>query len=93
MDLGCCFAQDIRKLAYDWAPTRNRTAIDSERRFFRVAGDSFRDGGRLEAGFVGADTFDAVEVVWREFGGRWISCLHLVIFIYLALNGRAGLRA
>lgn len=70
VDLGCCFAQDIRKLAYDGAPTRNCTAIDLEPRFFSISEDLFQDRGRLEASFVGADIFDVDEKLWTELEGN-----------------------
>ncbi|KAI4199447.1 MAG: hypothetical protein LQ348_001886 [Seirophora lacunosa] len=69
VDLGCCFAQDIRKLAYDGAPTRNCTAVDLEPRFFDISEDLFRDHGRLEGSFVGADIFDAEEKLWTKLEG------------------------
>ncbi|KAL9600823.1 MAG: hypothetical protein Q9219_002961, partial [cf. Caloplaca sp. 3 TL-2023] len=66
LDLGCCFAQDIRKLAYDGAPTRNCMGIDLEPRFFAVSEDLFKDRGRLQASLLGADILKDCGQGWRE---------------------------
>ncbi|KAL8969997.1 MAG: hypothetical protein Q9183_001725 [Haloplaca sp. 2 TL-2023] len=70
LDLGCCFAQDIRKLAYDGAPTGNCTAVDLEPGFFSISEHLFQDRGRLGASFVGADIFDADEKLWAALEGK-----------------------
>lgn len=82
VDLGCCFAQDIRKLAYDGAPTGNCTAVDLEPRFFSISEDLFQDRGRLKASFAGADIFDADEKLWTVLEGR-IDIVHASSLFHL----------
>ncbi|KAL8953259.1 MAG: hypothetical protein Q9222_000864 [Ikaeria aurantiellina] len=82
VDLGCCFAQDIRKLAYDGAPTRNCTAVDLEPRFFSIAEDLFKDSRKLDASFAGADLLNADEKLWRELEGK-IDIVHASSLFHL----------
>ena len=55
LDLGCCFAQDIRKLAYDGVPTENLYACDLEQEFLDLGYDLFRDKSTMKAHFFTAN--------------------------------------
>ena len=61
LDLGCCLAQDLRKLVFDGAPSENLYGLDIERRFISLSYDLFRDHDTLKSQFVVADMFLADE--------------------------------
>lgn len=64
VDIGCCFAQDIRQLAHDGAPTQNCIGIDIEQGFFALSEELFRDKEQLAARFRSADIFHEDDEVW-----------------------------
>jgi SAM-dependent methyltransferase len=72
LDIGCCFAQDIRKLVHDGAPGENLWGLEAEAEFIRLGYDFFRDKDRLNARFIVADFMDrsepAVAAVCGTFG-------------------------
>lgn len=43
IDVGCCLAQDLRKLAYDGAPSSSLFGIEIEPRFVEMGYDFFKD--------------------------------------------------
>lgn len=55
LDLGCCLAQDLRKLVVDGAPAENLYGLDLEGRFIDLGYDLFRDHQTLKSRFVVAD--------------------------------------
>ncbi|KAK7914020.1 hypothetical protein PG985_011723 [Apiospora marii] len=62
LDLGCCFGQDLRKLAYDaWGasppPACNLIGTDLEAAFLHLGYELFADRSRLGATFVPGDVF------------------------------------
>ncbi|KAK2616406.1 hypothetical protein QQS21_000647 [Conoideocrella luteorostrata] len=64
LDVGCCMAQDIRKMVYDGAPAENLWALEVQGEFIDLGYKLFRDGhgdGRLKAHFVTADLLDRTE--------------------------------
>ncbi|KAI4168896.1 MAG: hypothetical protein LQ343_006051 [Gyalolechia ehrenbergii] len=56
-DLGCCFGQDIRKIAFDGAPSKNLVGCDLNREFLDLGYELFRDHGRLQTPMLTADIF------------------------------------
>ena len=59
LDVGCCFAQDIRKLAHDGAPTANLWGLEIQSEFISLGFDFFRDADKLPADhFIPADLMD-----------------------------------
>ena len=58
LDLGCCFAQDIRKLTHDGVPSENLYACDIEQSFLDLSYDLFKDRDTMKAHFFTADVFD-----------------------------------
>ncbi|KAL9005350.1 MAG: hypothetical protein Q9188_001866 [Gyalolechia gomerana] len=56
-DLGCCFGQDIRKLAFDGAPSKNLVGCDLNGAFLDLSYELFRDHGRLQTPMLVADIF------------------------------------
>lgn len=57
LDLGCCFGQDIRKLAFDSGMSANLIGTDLEEPFLHLGYELFRDRGRLQATFVPGNVF------------------------------------
>lgn len=80
--MGCCLAQDIRKLAFDGAPTKGCIGIDLEPRFFTISEDLFRDKGRLSARFCRADIFQTDDRLLAELSGS-IDVVHASSFFHL----------
>ncbi|KAL8822949.1 MAG: hypothetical protein Q9191_006328, partial [Dirinaria sp. TL-2023a] len=64
LDLGCCLAQDLRKLVYDGASPHNLYGLDVERKFIELSYELFRDADTLKSQFVIDDMLrtDAEEV-------------------------------
>ncbi|KAF2167894.1 hypothetical protein M409DRAFT_53844 [Zasmidium cellare ATCC 36951] len=58
LDLGCCFAQDIRSLVFEGAPSDKMTAFDLRREFVDFGYELFRDRESLKAEFVFGDFLD-----------------------------------
>lgn len=59
LDVGCCFAQDIRKLVHDGAPAENLWGLELQHEFITLAYEFFRDSTSLQnAHFIAADLLD-----------------------------------
>ena len=57
LDLGCCFAQDIRKLVHDGVPSENLYACDLRQEFLDLSYDLFADKDTLRSYLFEADIF------------------------------------
>lgn len=55
LDVGCMVAPDLRRLAYDGAPTEKMYGCDIESRFFDIGYDFYRDRKTFHAMFFKAD--------------------------------------
>lgn len=64
LDMGCCFAQDIRKLVFDGAPSENIYGAELRREFIDLGYDLFRDRDTLKSTFVIGDIFDDSAESW-----------------------------
>ncbi|MCJ1459101.1 hypothetical protein MMC28_009478 [Mycoblastus sanguinarius] len=82
LDIGCCFAQDIRRLAHDGAPTDNCVGVDLESGFFALSEALFLDRGRLSARFFGADVFCEEDAVWTNLQSS-VDIVHASSFFHL----------
>ena len=58
LDLGCCFGQDLRYLAFDGVPTTEMFASDIVRGFWDLSYDLYCDASRMKAKFIEADILD-----------------------------------
>ncbi|KAG4438614.1 hypothetical protein IFR05_005897 [Cadophora sp. M221] len=58
LDLGCCFGQELRKLAHDGAFQENLYGCDLRSEFFDMGYRLFLDRDILKSKFIGADIFD-----------------------------------
>lgn len=58
LDIGCCIAQDLRKLVHDGARSRNLVGLEVTPGLVEVAYDFFNDHDAFEGRFINADLFD-----------------------------------
>jgi len=58
LDLGCAFAQDIRRLVADGVDSRNCYGADLQLDFLDLGYELFRDRETLQSTFITADIFD-----------------------------------
>lgn len=58
LDLGCAFAQDIRRLVADGVDSKNCYGSDYQLDFIELGYDLFRDKSTLKSEFIAADIFD-----------------------------------
>ncbi|KAK6504506.1 hypothetical protein TWF506_002701 [Arthrobotrys conoides] len=58
LDLGCCFAQDLRALVYAGIPSENLFGADLQSGFIDLSYELFKDGETLKSTFFKGDIFD-----------------------------------
>ncbi|KAK6505881.1 hypothetical protein TWF481_007771 [Arthrobotrys musiformis] len=58
LDLGCCFAQDLRALVYAGIPSENLYGADLQSGFIDLSYELFQDGDTLKSIFFKGDIFD-----------------------------------
>ncbi|KAK6538452.1 hypothetical protein TWF694_010037 [Orbilia ellipsospora] len=58
LDLGCCFAQDLRALVYAGVPSENLYGADLQSGFIELSYDLFKDQDTLKSTFFTGDIFD-----------------------------------
>lgn len=58
MDLGCCFAQDLRQLVLDGVASDRLYGIDVDRKFLDLGYDLFLDRGTLNSHFLAVDALE-----------------------------------
>ncbi|KAK4988217.1 hypothetical protein LTR66_007374 [Elasticomyces elasticus] len=68
LDIGCCFAQDIRRLVYDGVPSENLRGADLHEEFIDLGYDLFRDRRTLKAEFVVGDVLKEYE--YKRFDSK-----------------------
>ncbi|KAL8626377.1 hypothetical protein Q9189_007930 [Teloschistes chrysophthalmus] len=61
LDMGCCLAQDLRKLAVDGAPFENLYGLDIEEAFIKISYEVLLDRDSLKSQFVVADMLLAAD--------------------------------
>ena len=59
LDVGCGFAQDLRFLAADGAPTENMFASDIVPELWEIGYDLYRDAGHFKGHYMTADILDS----------------------------------
>lgn len=84
LDVGCCFAQDLRKLAHDGAPVASLFGLEVQPEFVDLAFDFFRDADRLPADhFLRADLMDRADARVRALEGSFdIVQLGMILHIW-----------
>ena len=81
LDLGCCFGQDLRKLAADGAPSENLYGSDLRPEFFDLGYKLFRDKDSLKSRFIVGDVFDLSSPL-SELDGK-IDIIYAASFLHL----------
>ncbi|EOD48918.1 hypothetical protein UCRNP2_4326 [Neofusicoccum parvum UCRNP2] len=82
LDLGCCFGQNIRKLAFDAGLpcSKNLMGVDIDVRFIDLGYDLFRDRDRLGAEFCFGDILDEAFLAEKR---EEIDMIYLGNFLHL----------
>ncbi|KAI8622876.1 hypothetical protein F5Y19DRAFT_483684 [Xylariaceae sp. FL1651] len=81
LDLGCCFGQDLRKLAYDAeANSPNLIGADFEGRFLELGYELFADKNHSKMTFVSGNVF--AEDFLEQYRGK-IDIIYLASFLHL----------
>ncbi|KAK5718729.1 hypothetical protein LTR15_008463 [Elasticomyces elasticus] len=60
LDLGCCFAQDLRRLVFDGAPAENLTGTELEKGFLDIGYELFKDKEKFHASLIAGDFFEPI---------------------------------
>ncbi|KAI5919322.1 hypothetical protein F4810DRAFT_505617 [Camillea tinctor] len=85
LDLGCCFGQDIRKLAYDAGTSENLIGCDLEESFLQLGYELFVDSATLKSTFVPGNVF--AEDFLEQYHGK-IDIIYLASFLHLFTEGQ-----
>jgi len=81
LDLGCCFGQELRKLAADGAPSEHLYGSDLRPEFFDLGYKLWRDKDTLKSQFIAADVFDP-ESGLKVLDGK-IDIIYIGAFLHL----------
>lgn len=81
LDFACCFAQDLRKLVADGAPSENMYGIDIEKPLMDLGYDLFKDRNMLKSTFLPGDIFDD-KMDWSALQSK-IDIIHASAFFHL----------
>jgi SAM-dependent methyltransferase len=81
LDLGCCFAQDLRKLVHDGAPSENLWGAELKGDFLELGYELFLDRETLKAHFLEADIFDT-EGPLKQLEGK-MDLMQVGLFLHL----------
>jgi hypothetical protein len=83
VDLGCCFGQDVRRLALDGAPQQNMCGMDLRHEFIDLGYDLFLDRATLQSEMVGGvDVFDEGNGALKKVEGQ-IDVVYTSSFFHL----------
>ncbi|KAI3396955.1 hypothetical protein diail_11355 [Diaporthe ilicicola] len=89
LDIGCCFGQDLRRLAYDGVPPENLTGVDIAGDLMELGYRLFCDRDTLRARFTVADVFAGDgddgddHGVWAGLQARGADVVHCSAFFHL----------
>ncbi|KAK9424193.1 putative Phosphatase activator [Seiridium unicorne] len=81
LDIGCCVAQDFRKLVHDGARSENLVGLEVTPGLFDVAYDFFNDGDSLKSTFINADLFDRTNTTVEAMKGTF-DYVHLGMILH-----------
>jgi SAM-dependent methyltransferase len=82
LDLGCCFGQELRQLAYDGAPTENLYGSDLRPEFIELGYKLFKDKDSFKATFIPSDVFDDSSELLKQLAGK-IDIIYTGSFFHL----------
>ena len=81
LDLGCCFAQDVRKLVADGAPSENIYGADLYGEFMELGYELFRDRKTLKSTFFPTDILNDRDLLLRGLDGE-MDIVYLGLFLH-----------
>lgn len=81
LDIGCCFAQDIRKLVRDGASPERLWGAELQADFIDLGYDLFNDQERMKAHFLTADIFDSAGPLSKL--SNKFEFIHIGLFLHL----------
>jgi hypothetical protein len=71
LELGCCFRQEIRKLVYDGAPSKNLHGIEIVEDFVKLGYELFQDKESLRSEFLVANIMQPTSVsIYKHIQGE-----------------------
>ncbi|KAL1965928.1 hypothetical protein VTN77DRAFT_5061 [Rasamsonia byssochlamydoides] len=82
LDLGCCFGQELRQLAFDGAPSENLYGSDLRLDFISLGYDLFLDKDKFKAHFIAADIFDDNSDLVKQLTGK-VDIIYTGAFFHL----------
>lgn len=84
LDIGCCFGQDLRRLAHDGVPSENLTGVDIAGALMEHGYELFRDRETLRSRFTVADVFRGdSDPSWADLRARGADVVHCSAFFHL----------
>ncbi|KAJ5666773.1 hypothetical protein N7462_011182 [Penicillium macrosclerotiorum] len=81
LDLGCCFAQEVRLLVAAGAPPQNVFGADLAPDFINQGYELFLDKEKLHTRFITSDIFNSESPLAKEFTGR-LNIIHASNFFH-----------
>lgn len=82
LDIGCCFAQDMRKMVLEGAPSSNMYGLELHAGFIDLAYDFFGDAATLAARFIVGDLMDRSNEELRTLEAT-VDVAHLGMVLHL----------
>ncbi|KAH8666803.1 hypothetical protein BX600DRAFT_511702 [Xylariales sp. PMI_506] len=82
LDVGCCFGQEMRKMALEGAPTENMYGLELQRGFVELAYDFFGDRDTFKGHFIVGDLADPSNAEIKALHGT-VDIAHLGMFLHL----------
>lgn len=68
--MGCCFAQDVRKLVHDGVPSENLYGCDIQQDFMELSYDLFKDKRTMKSHFFTANALEEVDAELDKLQGK-----------------------
>jgi SAM-dependent methyltransferase len=81
LDLGCCFAQDLRKLGHDGAPFSSLYGAELETQYLELGYELFLDRDTFGGTFIVGNVLDE-EAPLKEIDGK-MDIVHIGLFLHL----------
>ncbi|KAN0075615.1 hypothetical protein V8E54_006885 [Elaphomyces granulatus] len=82
LDLGCCFGQELRVLAFDGSPSENLHGSDLSMEFMSLGYDLFLDKDKLKSKFIAANIFDPHSDLMKQLTNK-VDIIYTSAFFHL----------
>jgi len=82
LELGCCFGQELRVLAFDGSPSENLYGSDLSMEFMSLGYDLFLDKDKLKSKFIASDIFDPQSDLMKQLANK-VDIIHTSAFLHL----------